>query len=349
MSRSCILHIGMPKTGTTHIQRAIHRYDDGAVMVPHLGGPNQSGHLINAFGSRTDIVARNMRLGAPNWLVRIWGTGTRRRIARALSGERVNFILTGEKLAGGFTADDVARLRDFLLKFVDAVRVLAYVRDPVGLIQSGLQQRIRRQAASLSPEKLAPRYRQKISPWLDEMGAGCVSLVAYRRANFPGGDVLADFCARTGIEPGRTKVPDWPNTSLSAEAFALLFTFRQLRPQADAGRSILANTTRARARLSGFGGRRMALGAPITGPVLERAAADIAWMEQAMGEPFLQDPPAENQLSFESAEEIAEFAFSVLPEFADCLGYRIDTSVSRPDALCQVFDRLYRPSILAGV
>ena len=54
--RTCYLHVGMPKTGSTSIQIAFRSYDDGSLAYAKMRAMNHSGSVAMTFASRPDLV-----------------------------------------------------------------------------------------------------------------------------------------------------------------------------------------------------------------------------------------------------------------------------------------------------
>ena len=230
-NRRCYLHIGTNKTGSTYIQQAIHGYDDGATYVPRLGRANQSYFLIGAFEveNKRRGEARAARRQFAGAKVFLSSAAHRKKLEAEIKGHRGNVVLSAEALSNHFNSSDAARFVGFLRPHFSRVTAIGYVREPVGLMQSSIQQRVRSGSASLRPDMLRPRYRERLGQWIEVLGRENVTLAMYQRNLFEGGDVLRDFAARTGIGFGQTKPVANVNASLSAEAFSVMFTYGKYR------------------------------------------------------------------------------------------------------------------------
>ena len=182
-NRRCYLHIGTNKTGSTYIQQAIHGYDDGATYVPRLGRANQSYFLIGAFEveNKRRGEARAARRQFAGAKVFLSSAAHRKKLEAEIKGHRGNVVLSAEALSNHFNSSDAARFVGFLRPHFSRVTAIGYVREPVGLMQSSIQQRVRSGSASLRPDMLRPRYRERLGQWIEVLGRENVTLAMYQR------------------------------------------------------------------------------------------------------------------------------------------------------------------------
>lgn len=301
--RRLILHIGMPKAGSTSIQRFA---ADNRARLAELGFhyPDLSHNhsrwlagLVSPEPVKLDgAVRRRLGSGAA-------ASGYRRADLVALveaalePGAASTTILSGEALFR-FEPDGAAALAAFLAPRFDQVRVLCWLREPGGLGTSRAQQNVRAGRMTLA-ELTAPRairagrsrlvadYRRGLDPWIGLYGREAVDIREFDRRAFAGGDLLSDFRQAAGIpeDPGFVVEDKVWNPSLSTEAVLLLDRLL--------ARGLPARDFERAARLaSALRGARFALPAETLDLVRTAAQADIDWLETTTGRRFFAAPAA---------------------------------------------------------
>lgn len=290
-----ILHIGMPKAGSTSIQRFAAgnraRLAELGFHYPDLGHNHSRwlAGLVSENPVKLDGAVRR----------RLWPDDPRRHdyrredlvrlVEAALAPDGASTtILSGEALFR-FDPERATALAEVLAPRFDRIRVLCWVREPGGLAVSRAQQNVRAGRMSLA-ELTAPRairsgrsrlvadYRRGLETWIRLFGRAAVDIREFDRRAFAGGDLLADFRQAAGIpDDPRFVVEDkvW-NPSLSAEAVLLLDRL--------VARGLPARDFERAARLaSALRGARFTLPAETLDLVRTAAQADIGWLETTTG------------------------------------------------------------------
>lgn len=296
--RRLILHIGMPKAGSTSVQRFAAgnraRLADLGFHYPDLSHNHSRwlAGLVSPEPVKLDGAVRR-RLGSGGR-----STGDYERsdllsvVEAALEpGGAGTTILSGEALFR-FEPDRAAALAAFLAPRFDRVRVLCWLREPCSLATSRAQQNVRSGrmdlAALTAPRaihsgrsRLVADYRRGLETWIRLYGREAVDIREFDRRAFAGGDLLADFRQAAGIPEDPLFVVEdkvW-NPSLSAEAVALL---DRLVARGLPGRDF----ERAARLASALPGARFALPAATLDRVRTAAQADVAWLETVTGRRF---------------------------------------------------------------
>ena len=180
------------------------------ILFPDTGGGVSHGRLFKPArdaetGTEPDLES------APLW----------RRLRQDLDGAACETCLISyESLFHEGYSPQAARIVAALRGLFDRIDVVCYLRDPVAFGFSNLQQKLKSQASIAFP---APDfYSRNLRRW-EESGADSLAVLAFDRAQFPGGDFLSAFGAR---HLGLDRVPRPPenrkNETLSAEAQAVL-------------------------------------------------------------------------------------------------------------------------------
>jgi len=191
-----ILHIGMGKTGTSAVQRALAQAGDGLrrQRAAYLG---MDFDLPDATGPGWRRRAALYR-SDPEQLARA-GQTVAETLARRAAAEGIGtFLLSNESLTG-----QAAVMERFLapIRAVMAVEALAWARNPTGWLPSAYAQwGIRDKTFPQVPAyregatRLVGHYRGVLE-WLERMPE-LVRLHAYRRDS----DIVAEFAAAAGID-----------------------------------------------------------------------------------------------------------------------------------------------------
>lgn len=285
-----VLHVGMPKTGSTSIQQVLSSLAMPRHRYAQLGPANHSVRLLTVFGGPREY-ARQLEFGVRQAQIDRRKAMWRETLDAEVAGcDRPCLIFSGEGLSGAYaSAAMVAELGAYMKARARRVDVIAYVRPPAAFINSNFQQEIkigRRFAEALSPV----RYRARLEPFDEVFGREAVTLVPFRPDALAGGDVVADLAARIGVdlpEAGAERA----NESLSKELVAVLATVNAMG--ADLGTYPRARAEREAviAALQGFGSKRLQLSQSVIAPVLAQMEDQIAWLEDRMGQPMRDKVP----------------------------------------------------------
>lgn len=288
--RRCIVHAGLPKTGTTSIQSSL-LYGLRDPRFRFLTLDSDFGNRLvksafqRDFGEGKSVSSRGI---SPRQAAAL-ATRSRRHLDRSLAAAArrgVTPILSAEEILG-FDEASLGDLRDFLAERGWSPQVIAYVRPPLDHFASLLGQRIRAHVrftqdldAFVSSDQFNPIRRLRR---LDEaFGVAAVSLQWFEPASFPGRCVVRHFCRTLGIEfRGEDVVRE--NDSLNLAALRFLYAMIH---SGHGGRGDLVSQVRWQVlieRLAGLPGPPMRLHASITEPLAGRLRPDWEWFESRMG------------------------------------------------------------------
>src|SRR5215207_3726692 len=239
MTKRAVIHIGMEKTGTKTIQKALFSarsklLSDAQILYPSIAA-NQSIHLATMFRDKTPHLLQFIDPDATN----------KRYVARLREDFCASFdadiadpnwhtlILSAESLCG-FKPKAIARLIEWLTEYVRDISVVAYVRHPVDWTRSALLQRLKAgETLDQLYENLPhPKWQWRFTPWLDAVGLERFRLVSFDDALENDG-LMASICDAAGL-PRKTVLslaPGTPaNESMSLEAALLLDSLNRQRP-----------------------------------------------------------------------------------------------------------------------
>ena len=228
--RIAILHIGQHKTGSTSIQHALAGYDDGETfMAPFTASRNHSAAIVTAFRSdfrnyhfwknrgesNEQIEARRERFLAE--FSTMLARTDRRRVV--ISAEDIWWLREADKAA----------LIAFIRRRGWEVRVVAWVREPVGWAASMESQYLR---IPDIPRRTGPEYRLGLSGFAELLPPEHLHVRPFDRKRLAGGDIVRDFCRILEFGPKHGGALDLSkirtsrvNDSLSLHAMKLLYRF----------------------------------------------------------------------------------------------------------------------------
>jgi hypothetical protein len=317
MARTCILHFGFPKTGTTTLQGALSRMNDPDFAYAKLWDENHSVPLILRFtGDQARCKGYPGAENAGFFRSALMKAAIRVAFARAVRGSAPNLILSAESLLFALREDELVRLRDVLLRHFDDLRLIGYLRPYHALAPSTWQQRVRRGVAKIALNP--PMYRKVLTPALRVFGRARFDFHLFDKAALKNGDIVDDFAGRIGIT---TPLPRGPRdfASLSAEAAAILFAHNLAVGQGAEPMAEAKDRAHIVRRLDGFGSRRIAFAPVLTDAALDRHRAQIAFAEALTGFDLVGKPEA-NAEPIESIAHLLAIARDNLDAAAERLG-----------------------------
>jgi hypothetical protein len=305
MTRTLYLHIGMHKTGSTAIQKAFDGYDDGTTAYLRLSKRNHSFGMASIF--RAEKAAEQVAAG---WAKSVTELRTKAAIDRKLLEEQVasgsrNLIISAEELSSKWAVHEVDRVRDALAHAFDRVQVIAYLRGPRSFQRSALQQIIKKRAVKLTAGPV-PDYCRRFQAWEKVFGRDAMTYVLFASYTLAGQNVVADFAARVGIDPGLVSSRR-ANESMSAEAFAAIYRMRNY----PGIRRWTWPASRAEAvckRYQAFGKLPFTLADSVWKVMTQAEKKDVAWAEDRLGQEFEPEPVKPDAVVFRSEADILAFA-----------------------------------------
>jgi len=198
--------------------------------------------------------------------------------------EGKTLVFSAEDISAPQFRNAVVRMHEFFKSHAAQIEVVGYVRSPLSFAVSAFQQMLKDGGLNkLHVEALWPHYRSRFGMLEEVFGINNMMLRVYDPADLERGDVVSDFASILGVSM-RGPPPTQINTSLSAEATALLFVQRRL------GDGYLSGFMGAQAgnnsfvdKLQTIGERKMTFSEEIWNPVLERHVDDLKWIEKRLG------------------------------------------------------------------
>lgn len=223
-----VLHIGLPKTGSTSIQSALARSRSllkrQGVFYPRLHMHENHNLLSLPFSKNLPRTLGKLSKAEKAW-ERTQAQECWLRLGKQISRERPSMvILSSEYFASVSRPDDLISTVMETLPGASNIEVVAYLRRPSQHYVSLTQQKLKASAKLPVPRRI--QYSEVLAPF----AARCdLHLREMHPQKLVDADVVADFVA--AVLPGRSGlVPSAgarKNESVSAEAMALLQEFRR--------------------------------------------------------------------------------------------------------------------------
>ncbi|MRX49774.1 hypothetical protein GI374_04770 [Paracoccus sp. S-4012] len=324
--RTLILHAGLPKCGSSSIQRSLYAARDRLAargLVYWDIGPNHSeplkalsrpycekrmpGHLRARYGSDNAIEASLRACLA------------RPAAFTVLSAEGMGRVKGPGKARAPRPEDGRGRLRAAVLAAgFDRLRIVIYVRPPLDWWNSLVQQRTKTQPRA-EAETGNTSYRALMEPVLTLFPEAEAELRLFDPAGFAGGSLLADFLDAAGIpaELAADVEEVRANPSLSAEATDFLDRMqRQARGSDPIGRWFVERYLRP--YLSGGG--RFGLPRETLAAMIEANRDDIAWLSERMGRDMTPVLPEERAAAEDDGDEAEDRRAAMVLQLVRDLG-----------------------------
>lgn len=297
------LHVGLKKTATTTLQHALSAAKprlaaEGLLFPGKPEAHHRLGRRVRAAGSGTMLAEALAPL-----------------VAEARRAGIDHVLVSSEHLISA-PAAAVEGLRDLLARdFTEAteIRVLAYVREPVGYATSMCQQGLKNGIFRLSDFHADP-WPFPIADWLDNycrtFGRANVVVRQFHPDHLVEGDIVRDFLDAVGLH-GVTIPVALPrrNASLSREGAMVADALVGLRPGPDRDRK---HRGLYRRRLGKIEGGRFVLPAEVQDRVIAESRADMAMLRDEFGLDIIPEPVAELEVPGISPERALAVAMEIL-------------------------------------
>lgn len=277
--RTCYLHLGMPKTGSTSIQSAFNGYKDTDLTYAQLRQPNH-GFTIKCKFMKEPETLPDFRLNAVEKHEIAKRVKRKKMLLDAALKTRRSVIFSGESIAGHLKPDEIAEMVSFFKQRFERLLVIAYVRPLASLVNSQFQQQVKTGKREFSMPN--PRYREFFQPIFDNIEQENLQLVRFDRANLIGGDIVHDFAERVGAKRTPQVVKE-VNESLSAEAVGGNYSFNKYTGYLLPPRKRMKTLALLRDDLQGVGEMKFGLGRELIEGHMNDYAEDVAWIEDRAG------------------------------------------------------------------
>ncbi|MEB3266377.1 MAG: hypothetical protein VKN13_07175 [Cyanobacteriota bacterium] len=243
----CILHVGMPKTGSSSIQEYLsHGLRDPRFLYIGLGEVNGSRPLITLGMDNPENHWVHRRNRATPRQAKTLRHRYQRALEQSLTQARyrgLTPILSGEG-CWRLSAAALTRVRDHISAQGFQAHVIVYLRPYLSWLESNFQQALKTGQGAFEPRSIhfnrweeSPNemhakfaYSKRLDVLASVFGSDRVSVRLFKPDVLSSGCVVHDFCAATGIEPPLKALPR-ENDRLSLDAVRLLYVHKNYHPR----------------------------------------------------------------------------------------------------------------------
>lgn len=295
------IHIGMPKTGTTSVQSylAKNRTQPGWQYIALGSSPDMNREMHAMFGTKPHRWYWFAKRGDSPEQIAELGAKLRKQFAEAIRNCREENILVSSEALSLIEKPGIVALRDFLSGLCDEIRIIAYVRPPVGFMVSFFQQRLKNGGTNFDLGQVPPTYRNRFEKFDAVFGRENVILKKFEPSRFPNHCFVAEFCQQLGM-PVPSEIVR-VNESLSREACGILYAYRKFGSDFGVGRNVISENNYIVGPLLAMEGTKFKVARSLVNPSIDHE--DVAWMEARLGE-SLHESQVEDGTEIASEEDL---------------------------------------------
>jgi len=279
--RTCYLHLGMPKTGSTSIQDCFFNFENDTMIYAKAKWSNHAIFVTAPFRKepRKLKFLRGRSVPVSDEFVKRHVSEMRKTLKNSISGNK-DVILSGEAIVDELFDEEIGDLIAYLKTNFDRIQVIAYIRPLASLAPSQLQQRIK--SGPMKFRLPDPDYRKRFEAVLKYAGAANITFIRFDRKDLIGGDVVFDFASRVGLQAPPTQIEP-SNESFSAEIIATLYKSNRMLAKTMSQKEILKLNRKFLRTFPDAGNIKFGLSETIMSNHLKTHAQDVLWMENACG------------------------------------------------------------------
>ena len=339
MGRSCIIHIGMHKTGTSSIQVSLYNFSDDKYFYADLGMPNHSIPICMLF--KTDPKRfKDLKDRSLQEINNIKKEAYERLVNSIKRSKSKTLIISGEGIRG-LSKDELINFRSFLEeRGFDDIKVFAYVRSPAGYMSSAFQEILKHEPLHFSQiRKCYPFYRAGFEKFYEVFGEGNVILRKFDPNRFPKGCVVRDFCNIFGIKLPEDRIKRI-NESFPEEVVKLIYILRNYKKNVKIKRNEIQRLGNyLSGRMKDLGLKKFKIDGSLIKPIIEENIEDIRWMEKRLGESLLEED-IESMRGIRSEEDLLKVDRRVIDRLIEISGYSGEGDIKVSDIAEMVWDVL---------
>ena len=339
MTKKCVLHVGMHKTGTTSIQNSLTNYEDENFFYAQLGGHgNHSVPMFSVFSSAPEKHFLNRtRSNTPGQLAQyIDQISAELRKSIKQSGERT-LLISGEDI-GLLKEHELSGLKEFLSSFYENIQIIAYIRPPQSFMNSAFQQTVRSgRRVAMNLHNLYRNYQDSFEKFDQVFGIENVLLKAFDRSKLIGGDSVVDFCSEIGLNLAPHRIVR-ANESSSKEFVCLLFQYNRYCKSTGKEPMSGGEAHRINAFLSHLGNTKFQFSPDLLRNILDRNARDLEWIEKRLGRPLRESSVVSSPTDVHSESDLLAPIFGAKRVLLAALKeLEIDTRAMEPISDVELF------------
>lgn len=342
MKDLCIVHIGMPKTGSSALQQALFKHlKDKNVAYANLPTVSHGEAIINMFSEFNPN--HHFNAGRLKEEIDAKAQENRRLLVQGFNQHPGSIeIISGEAIYHMHNKA-LIKFRSFLQRFFKKILIVCYVRSPKSFMESAFQQLVKyHDLGTFDFTRIYHPYK-KLQKFDAIFGQENVLLWEFEPEKFPNKDITLDFCQKLNIEYQSENVLR-SNDSISLEAIKLLYVFNKYGLGIDAGIQTYNLKDLLVKSVSTIGHEKLRFDSKLIAEVLDYFDEDYRWIKNRMKNDLLdKEVECENAINTEqdlfkfSDEVVFELENKVDPEgvYSDFRACRLDYVVKLMNILVQ--------------
>jgi hypothetical protein len=346
----CILHVGMPKTGSTSIQESLyHGLRGRGFRYISFGEVNGERMVLTCFGKdRGETHHHHQKLGMTREEVARLRASYFSRLEQVVerARRRGDTLVVSAESAWTMSPEEFAGIRDYLGQRGYSVDVFVYLRSWKGWLESNFQERIKQGERSF---EVLPAARRRCVDYAGQLAALDVAFgpdhvfpAWFTPQAFPDRCVVLDFCRRAGI-PLPPRHVRRVNDGISVDALKLLLAHRRWNRGYGVGlRAVIRNEMLFR-RLREVAGPPVRFHSSLVESVRGVWLEQIPFVERRVGSALRDDVRRDDEgacLRHES--QLVEFSRPALDWLGQATGCRPVANTSGDAAAREVGEQVHR-------
>lgn len=302
LAKSGILHVGLPKTGTTSFQNAIYHNRDRLLSDHRLLYPSIEANHTNALCTmflddpRTHITNKINGITELEDAKKLRDNYYKKLEDDIESADWDKLVFSAEGLCN-LPAPALSRLHDWLNKYTDKWLIMFWSRHPVTYAASSMQQLMKNGYhigdMEENPKRFMPNFKGRLTAAFKAFGMTSVQLTTFEDALEEPGGVVSAFCRRLGLDDDvsldLSQNSKRDNESLSLLAAHILDSINRQRPLFVDGKINPKRRNGEVPFVSHLGGPKFDLPVELKNTVKHLSRPDVAWLNEIFGTSHYMD------------------------------------------------------------
>lgn len=299
--KRCILHIGMPKTGTSSIQESFSNYfnkeniDKTDTLYVPFKNSNHGAAICTLFGGKKHLERFYISKGRDNNYIEKVKKEEMEKLEFAISSKASTIIISGEAILT-LEKEHLINLKNFLNKYCN-IEVVAYIRPIYSYISSAFQQNIKHHNfKEFNIKNSYPKYKKRFEKFDNIFGEN-LYLWKFEAKKLYSNDVVIDFSNRLSLSFDKSKIVR-VNEALSLEAVKFLYLYKIKNRRMD-----IKENRKLINLLKGVGSTKLIISPLLIEPLIEQNSEDIKWIENRLKENII-DNKLENKDAIKEEKDL---------------------------------------------
>lgn len=238
--RTVVLHIGMPKTGTTSIQKTLYNNREFLLNNYDIYYPKYINFnhwlkfgicFLNDEGAKKFIERRSINISNITELNEYARKLKELWIKEFMESDSKYFVIVSEDLISRYSFEEIYEMKQFLLNYFDEIQIVMYVRNFESYFRSQTQQFLKIYYMDLDQikERILEVYnfQKNIQNYIDVFGIDKIFIKLFNKDKFYNGSLVQDFLKTITDHDFSILNEERENESIGQFATSLIYAYRQ--------------------------------------------------------------------------------------------------------------------------